>query len=86
MTALNQDQQTRLSALRQRADTDRAFAQTFENDPRGTLEANGIATDGLTFAGQAGDEVAGYMRKELPDNCICLWHNEFGECTVSFCL
>lgn len=85
MTALSKDQQSRLTALRQRAEADRSFAQAFENDPKGTLEANGISTEGLTFAGRAGNEVSGYMQKELPDNCICLWHNDLGECTVSFC-
>lgn len=83
MTGISKDTRQQIERLRQRAETDPALARAMQDDPRQTLSANGIDTSGLTFGG---GEVSGYMRKELPDNCFCLWHDIWGECTVSFCL
>lgn len=86
MADLSKDLVNKIGALHQKADADPAFAHAFESDPKGTLAANGISAEGLTFADHSGGDVSGYMRNELPDNCICLWHDQWGNCTVSFCL
>jgi hypothetical protein len=77
--------QEKIDRLHQQAQADPVLARAFDEDPQGTLQANGIETSGLTFGDHVRDEVAGYMRKAEPDNCICLRRGLDDECSVWFC-
>lgn len=77
--------QEKIDRLHRQVDADPVLARAFAADPEATLRANGIDTSSLSFGDHAGDEVSGYLRKQEPDNCICLWRGLDDECTVWFC-
>lgn len=80
----------KIAWLHQRADADPVLARAFSEDPKGTLEANGIDTRALTFDDTGATDVAGYMLntsdRDDHDECLCMWHNGDGTCGLWFCL